>query len=200
MHTIPWWLLLFIFFNKSIYFNWRLLTLQYCIGFAIHQHVSATGTQVFPILSPPPSSLVLDSFETPWTIAYQAPLSMGFPRQEYWSGLLFPSPGELLDPGIQPTSPALQADSLSLNHLGTQFDGRLYRNQYVLWHFWSMQKLSNDVPSYLLFKWFWNQNSTYWCLFFLLLILFTQFFHLGQNDLDLFTCLLWFIVYSASSS
>ena len=49
---------------------------------------------------------------TPWTIAHQAALSMGFPRQEYWNGLLFPSPGDLPDPGIEPGSPALQADSL----------------------------------------------------------------------------------------
>ena len=46
-------------------------------------------------------------FVTPWTVAYQAPLSIGFPRQEYWSGLPFPSPGDLPDPGIKPTSPAL---------------------------------------------------------------------------------------------
>ena len=51
-------------------------------------------------------------FVTPWTVACQAPLSMGFPRQEYWSGLPFPSPGDLPDPGIKPGSPALQADSL----------------------------------------------------------------------------------------
>jgi len=50
---------------------------------------------------------VLNSFVTPWAIAFQAPLSMGFPRQEYWSGLPFPSPGDLLDPGIKPASPAL---------------------------------------------------------------------------------------------
>ena len=50
-------------------------------------------------------------FETPWTVAHQAPLPMGFPRQEYWSGLPFPSPGDLPDPGIKPVSPALQADS-----------------------------------------------------------------------------------------
>ena len=49
---------------------------------------------------------------TPWTVASQAPLSMGFPRQEYWSGLPFPSPGDLPNPGIEPRSPALQADSL----------------------------------------------------------------------------------------
>ena len=53
-----------------------------------------------------------DSFATPWTVARQAPLSMGFSRQEYWSGLPFHSPGDLPDPGIEPTSPALQADSL----------------------------------------------------------------------------------------
>ena len=49
---------------------------------------------------------------TPWNIAHQAPLSMGFSRQEYWSGLPFPSPGHLPNPGIDPRSPALQADSL----------------------------------------------------------------------------------------
>ena len=48
----------------------------------------------------------------PWTGAYEAPLSMGFSRQEYWSGLLFPSLGDLLDPGIEPRFPALQADTL----------------------------------------------------------------------------------------
>ena len=48
----------------------------------------------------------------PWTVACQAPLSMGFSRQEYWSGLQFPSPGDLPDLGIEPGSPALQADDL----------------------------------------------------------------------------------------
>ena len=50
---------------------------------------------------------------TPWTIAHQAPLSMGFFRQECWSGLPFPSPGDLPDPGIEPWSLALQADALT---------------------------------------------------------------------------------------
>ena len=49
---------------------------------------------------------------TPWTIACQAPLSMGFSRQEYWHGLSSPSPGDLPDPGIKPRSPALQVVSL----------------------------------------------------------------------------------------
>jgi len=48
----------------------------------------------------------------PWTIAHQAPLSMEFSRQEYWSGFLFPSPKGFPDPGIEPRSPTLQADSL----------------------------------------------------------------------------------------
>ena len=46
-------------------------------------------------------------FATPWTVAHQAPLSMGFPRQEYWPGLPFPPPGDLPDPGVEPDSPAL---------------------------------------------------------------------------------------------
>ena len=50
---------------------------------------------------------------TPWTEAYQAPPSMGFSRQEYWSGLPFPSPGDLPDLGIKPRSPAFQADTLT---------------------------------------------------------------------------------------
>ena len=51
-------------------------------------------------------------FATPWTVAYKAPLSLEFSRQEYWSGLPFPSPGDLPNLGIKPGSPALQADTL----------------------------------------------------------------------------------------
>ena len=52
-------------------------------------------------------------FATPWTVAHQAPPSMGFSRQEHWSGLPFPSPGDLPNPGIEPRSPVLQADALT---------------------------------------------------------------------------------------
>ena len=52
-------------------------------------------------------------FATPWTVTHQAPPSMGFPRHEYWSGLPFPSPGDLPSPWIEPGSPALQTDVLS---------------------------------------------------------------------------------------
>ena len=55
---------------------------------------------------------------TPWTAAYQAPPSMEFSRQEYWSGLPFPSPGDLPNPGIKPGSPTLHADALLSEPLG----------------------------------------------------------------------------------
>ena len=55
-------------------------------------------------------------FVTPWTVAHQAPLSMKFPRQECWSGLPFPTPGDIPDPGIKPASPALAGSYLSPSH------------------------------------------------------------------------------------
>ena len=54
-------------------------------------------------------------FATPWTVALKAPLSMELSRQEYWSGFSFPSAGTVPDPGVEPGSPALQADSLNDN-------------------------------------------------------------------------------------
>ena len=58
-------------------------------------------------------------FVTPWTVACQASLSMGFSRQEYWSGLPLPPPGDLPDPGIEPGSPALEADALTSEPQGS---------------------------------------------------------------------------------
>ena len=55
-------------------------------------------------------------FASPWTVAYQGPLSMDFSRQEYWSGLPFPSLGDFSDPEIESKSPALQADVYYLSH------------------------------------------------------------------------------------
>ena len=72
-------------------------------------------------------------FATPWTVAYQAPPSMGFSRQEYWSGLPFPSPGDLPDPGIESRSPALEADALS-----SEWPGKLY---------WRAKRLANTAVS-----------------------------------------------------
>ena len=59
-------------------------------------------------------------FAAPWAVAHQAPPSMEFSRQEYWSGLPFPSPGDLPNPGIEPGSPALQADALLSEPPGNQ--------------------------------------------------------------------------------
>ena len=60
-------------------------------------------------------------FAIPWTVAYKAPLSMGFSKQEYWNGLPSTSPGDLPDPGTEPRSSALKADSLPSEPTGKQF-------------------------------------------------------------------------------
>ena len=73
------------------------------------------------------SRSVVSNSASPWTVAHQAPLSMGFSRQEYWSGLPFPSPEDLPDPGIESRSPALQADSLSY-----ELQGNSLNNVYIL--------------------------------------------------------------------
>ena len=74
------------------------------------------GAEFLPLVS---YSVVSDSFVTLWTIAHQAPLSMKFPRREYWSALPFPSPGDLPDPGIKPMLLHWQSDSLLLRHQGS---------------------------------------------------------------------------------
>ena len=66
------------------------------------------------------SSWVLSDSVTPWAVVCQAPLSMGFSRQEYWSGLLFPSPGDLPNPGIEPASPALPGGSFTAEPPGSR--------------------------------------------------------------------------------
>ena len=67
-------------------------------------------------------SVVSDSFAASWTVAHQAPLSMEFSRQEYWSGLPFPSPGDLPDTRIEPRSPALQQLLYHLSHQGSPWE------------------------------------------------------------------------------
>ena len=69
-------------------------------------------------------------FATPWTVAYQAHPSMGFSRQECWSGLAFPSPGDLPDPGIKPRSPVLQADALPSEPPGKPMEKSLFLPQF----------------------------------------------------------------------
>ena len=71
-------------------------------------------------------------FATPWAVTYQAPPPMGFSRQEYWSGLPFPSPRELSNPGIEPGSPALEADALT-----SEPPGKPKKEQLILFYYFS---------------------------------------------------------------
>ena len=100
-------------------------------------------------------------FATPWTVAYQAPPSMGFSRQEYWNGLPFPSPGDLPNPGIEPGSPALQADSLPSEPPGKpqdlsflqrsliHFIGKKYQKPRSGWWFYLLILGYNCLSSFL---------------------------------------------------
>ena len=89
-------------------------------------------------------------FVIPRPVACQAPLSMGFSRQEYWSGLPFPAPGDLSDPGINPRSPALQADSLPLEISGRAGGKRGDRG----WDGW--------IASPTQWTWVWVNSGRWW--------------------------------------
>ena len=95
-------------------------------------------------------------FATPWTVAYQAFLSMGFSRQEYWSGLPFPSPGDLPNPGIKPTS--LASPALA----GGFFTAELSGKPYIYTCIYTQIKIcsfSDDYKSILLKKFLKNGSS-----------------------------------------
>ena len=83
-----------------------------------------------------------NSLMIPWSVAHQAPPTMGFSRQGHWRGLPFPFPGDLPDPRIEPLSPAWQADSLPLSHLGSQKVGLLNE----LNESWIKWKLQGGLP------------------------------------------------------
>ena len=98
-----------------------------------------------------------NSFATPWTITHQVPLSMGFPRQGYWSGLPFSAPGDLPDPGTEPSSLVWQVDSLPLIHQGSLIFSLNSTKQYhllVLNHSFSQQIFAVCPlgPSTMLYK------------------------------------------------
>ena len=84
-------------------------------------------------------------FMSPWTVAYQAPQSMEFSRQEYWSGLPFPSSGDLPDPGIEPGSPALQADALPSEPPGKPQARRRLNNKLL----GKCELVPGPIPSHL---------------------------------------------------
>ena len=111
--SFPPWLLQWLFFSNK---GWNMCSEEY-----IYECVCSVAESCLTLA-------------TPWTIGHQAVLSMGFPRQEYGSGLPFPSPRDLPDPGIKPMSPAWQVDSLPLCHLGIPY---LYMSTYMyLWVKW----------------------------------------------------------------
>ena len=87
------------------------------------------------------------AWRIPWTVAYQAPPSMRFSRQEYWSGLPFPSPEDLPDPGIEPRSPAFQADALTSEPPGKPLKANLIIGRLLL-----KVKLTHQ-PQYLIRYW-----------------------------------------------
>ena len=99
------WILYHVIF--SIEYNWKLLK-------NLKGHFQSL-VRIWKCVS---SSVVSNSV-TPWTVVCQAPLSMGFPRQEYWRGLPFPSPGDLPNPSIEPRSSTLQSILYHLSHQGS---------------------------------------------------------------------------------
>ena len=119
-------------FKKIIYFNWRLITFHYCSGFChtltwvSHGCIALQCCDSFCDIMKWISFVVVQRLScvwlcaTPWTVACQALLSMGFSRQEYWSGLLFPSPKNLPNPGIKLASPALAGGSFTAEPQGKE--------------------------------------------------------------------------------
>ena len=103
-------------------------------------------------------SVVSDSV-TPWTVACQAPLSMGFSRQEYWSGLPFLSPGDLPDPGIKPRSPALQADSLSSEPSGKPIKLAILQYKIKGFFFFKYQKKRQEMTIFSIVLLFFSEAT-----------------------------------------
>ena len=122
--------------------------------------------------------VVSDFFATPWTVACQASLSLGFSRQEYWNGLPFPSPGDLPNPGFELGSPTLQADSLPSEPPGKPLNtlermiivekewkvkirsGGFWSFKQRIWNFdkwWNVTATENNHDSHLEKLLWWNE-------------------------------------------
>ena len=124
---------------KFIYFNWRLITLQYCIGFAIHQHESSTGVHVFPILKPPPTSLPVPSL---WVIPVHQPQASCILHQT-WTGDSFLIWYYTCFNAILPNHP-----TLSLSH----------RVQKTMWYFWDVYLEKEDLFTLIVCILFFNDK------------------------------------------
>ena len=94
-------------------------------------------------------------FSTPWTLAYQASLSIGFSRQEYWSRLPFPSPEDIPNPGIEPRSPSLQADILpSVVNKGPSGQGYGFSSGHVWSESWTVKRAEHQrIDAFELWCW-----------------------------------------------
>ena len=104
-------------------------------------------------------------FATPWTVAYQAPPCMGFSRQEYWSGLPFPSPGDLPDPGIEPGSHSFQADAWTSEppwHLKTTEPGTGCALSYWIRLLLLLESLTKLSRMYMHVTWVWASSRRLW--------------------------------------
>ena len=125
------------------------ISFRYFLGYdsCVQQHAKFLG--MILLLSTKDSLSRVRLFATPWTVAHQAPPSMGFSRQEYWSGLPFPFPGDLPDPGIEPRSTALQEDALTSEPPG-EWDPKTY---FLFSKIHLNQILSNQVHSMYLWPW-----------------------------------------------
>ena len=114
-NVLSWWLeggCFLCMSSHGLFFAWRKRSVMSFLLSIRMASISGQGpTLSLNIGTLPVSVLLCPTLATPWTVARQAPLSMEFSRQEYWSSLPFPSPGYLHNPGIKPKSPALQADS-----------------------------------------------------------------------------------------
>ena len=99
---------------------------------------------------------------TPWTVAYQAPLSMRFSRQEYWSGLPLLSPGDLPDPGIEPRSPALESDALTSEPPGKQFINNLHKSLSIKTFGSFSVACFGSEALFLLFLFHYQKYRTHW--------------------------------------
>ena len=133
-HSSPASHVVYLWRFSSVYnsmFSLELQIIFFCICLAFSVHAC---------------SIVSDSV-TPWAVAHQASVSMEFSRQEYWSGLPFPPPGDLPDPGIEPMSPAspsLQANSLPLSHRGSLQYFQMHR---IFHQFHFLGDFSRNLPS-----------------------------------------------------
>ena len=108
-----------IYLLSLLYYLLSLLQQHSEAGITVHSTEKTGALRIFAFCF---GFVLSHVFPTPWTRAHQAPLSMGLPRQEYWNGLPFPTPGDLLDPGIAPVSlvcPAMADGLLPLCHLGS---------------------------------------------------------------------------------